>query len=130
MGDLLPFLGPLFILAGLFVVYRAAADLKDNLSPWPVPAESGRGSLINGGIYSSMRHPMYSGLLLGMTGLSLATDSITRLVLTCGLYFVLDAKSDYEESKLIERYGNEYKDYQVEVKGKLIPSGIKELFNR
>ena len=77
-----------------------------------------------------MRHPMYSGLLLGMTGLSLATDSITRLVLTCGLYFVLDAKSDYEETKLIERWGEEYKDYQVEVKGKLIPSGIKELFNR
>ena len=92
-GALAFFLGPSLILAGLFSVYRSAADLQNNLSPWPVPSDpnSGRGSLIDEGIYSYIRHPMYSGVLFGMIGLSLITDSVMRLLLTGALYFVLDA---------------------------------------
>merc|ERR1719491_2218759 len=69
-------LGCLFIVLGLYVVYKSAADLNDNLSPWPVPVDpNGKGSLIKEGIYGQVRHPMYGGLLLGMGGLSLATES-------------------------------------------------------
>jgi protein-S-isoprenylcysteine O-methyltransferase Ste14 len=52
---------------------------------------------------------MYAGSLLGMAGLGLITDSATRLFLTVLLYFVLDAKSDYEETKLMEKFGSKYK---------------------
>lgn len=122
VGDaLFSFIGPLLILAGLVIVYRSAADLKNNLSPWPVPPKSGRGSLIDDGIYAYIRHPMYSGSLAGMIGLAMITDSVPRLVLTLVLYFVLDVKSDYEESKLIETYGSEYEDYQKKVPGKFLP---------
>ena len=126
------FLGPSLILAGLFSVYRSAADLKNNLSPWPVPADpnSGRGSLIDEGIYSYIRHPMYSGVLFGMIGLSLITDSVMRLLLTGALYFVLDAKSDYEETKLIQTYGVSYEDYQRKVQGKFLPPSINNIFTR
>lgn len=120
IGDaLVDLLGPSLILAGLYLVYRSAADLGDNLSPWPVPPK--KGGLVDGGIYSYIRHPMYSGALLGMTGLSLITDSVTRLLLTIALYFVLDAKSEFEESKLIEIYGSSYEDYRSEVKEKFFP---------
>ena len=58
---------------------------------------------------------MYAGLLFGMVGLSILTDSVVRLVLTAVLYFVLDAKSDFEEAKLIETYQEDYKEYQQKV---------------
>ncbi|KAL3800614.1 hypothetical protein HJC23_006076 [Cyclotella cryptica] len=124
-----PLLGSLFLLSGLFVVYRSSADLKNNLSPWPVPIdrESGRGSLVNTGIYSYVRHPMYTGVLLGMVGLSIATDSIVRMILTCALYYVLDRKSEFEEEKLGEVYGEEYEKYKEEVTGKFFPSDFKKV---
>ena len=124
IGDvLISPLGPVLILGGLFLVYRAVFDLKDNLSPRPTPAdpESGRGSLINEGIYSYICHPMYSGSLFGMSGLSLITDSATRFLLTLALSFVLDAKSDFEETKMTEAYGAEYVEYKGKVKSKFIP---------
>ena len=129
---LVSIIGPALIVGGLYLVYRSAADLGDNLSPWPVPADpqSGRGSLINHGIYAYIRHPMYAGALCGMAGLSLVTDSVTRLLLTVALFFVLEAKSGYEETKLVETYGEEYTAYQREVPGKFFPPDItKGMFN-
>lgn len=122
IGDpLITLIGPAMILAGLYLVYSSVADLGNNLSPWPVPAQSGKSSLISEGIYSYIRHPMYAGVLLGMVGLSLLTDSVSRFLLTFALYFVLDAKSDFEESKLLESYGSDYEEYQSKVQGKFIP---------
>jgi protein-S-isoprenylcysteine O-methyltransferase Ste14 len=127
VGDALSFtLGPGLVGVALVVVYKAAVELGTNLSPWPVPADpsTGRGSLVDTGIYSLMRHPMYSGLILGMAGLSVATDSVLRLLLTAALYLVLDAKSNYEEFKLIETYGDEYRAYMDKVKDKIIPFSL------
>ena len=127
VGDALSFtLGPGLVGVGLVLVYKAAVDLGTNLSPWPTPTDpnTGRGSLIDTGIYSLMRHPMYSGLIFGMAGLSVATDSALRLLLTALLYLVLDAKADYEESKLIEIYGNEYLYYMLKVQDKIIPFSL------
>ncbi|KAK1738153.1 protein-S-isoprenylcysteine O-methyltransferase [Skeletonema marinoi] len=131
VGDVVTtILGPVFIIAGLILVYKSAADLKDNLSPWPVATDpkAGRGSLINEGIYSYIRHPMYAGLLLGMTGLSILTDSITRLLLTFALYLVLDAKSDFEEASLVKTYGSDYGEYKAKVKSKFFPLDVNSVF--
>lgn len=129
IGDILTsFLGPSFIVTGLVLVYKSAADLKDNLSPWPVATGPDRGSLISDGIYSYVRHPMYSGLLFGMTGLSIFTDSTFRLMLTFLLYVVLDAKSDFEEASLEKTYGSEYVEYKENVQSKFFPLDIKSIF--
>ena len=123
-------LGPVLILAGLILVYKSAADLKDNLSPWPVATDpkAGRGSLINKGIYAYVRHPMYSGLLMGMCGLSIFTESTTRLLLTTVLYVVLDAKSDFEEASLVDTYGSAYEEYTANVQNKFFPLDVKSIF--
>ena len=112
--------GPLMILLGILLVYRSVIDLNNNLSPWPIPTTE-RGSLVDIGIYSCIRHPMYAGVLLGMIGLSLWTESFLRLLLTILLLLVLDAKSDYEETKLIDTYGSSYEDYMIKVPGKFFP---------
>ena len=131
IGDaFLNILGPIMILAGLVLVYKSAADLGNNLSPWPKPS-AGRGSVIKEGVYAYVRHPLYTGCLVGMTGLSIVTDSATRMLLTLALYFVFDVKSTYEEQKMTEAYGLEYEDYMSEVEGKFIPPDMMNgLFKR
>lgn len=128
----LSFFGPFFIIVGLILVYKSASDLKNNLSPWPVASDPtlGRGSLITDGIYSYIRHPMYAGLLLGMTGLSILTDSTTRLILTLALYLVLEEKSDFEETSLMNRYGSEYSEYKEDVKSKFFPLDMNKIFTK
>ena len=131
LGDgLATFVGPSLIVAGLLLVYRAAADLKDNLSPWPEPADpdAGCGSLVDTGVYAYVRHPMYSGLLSGMVGLGLCTESATRLFLAGMLFLVLDAKADYEETRLARTYGASYEDYRERVRGKFLPSSTNDTF--
>lgn len=132
IGDIVnPIIGPALVLVGFIAVYKASADLDGNLSPWPVPtkAATGKGSLIDTGIYSYVRHPMYTGVLFGMCGLSVITDSVIRMLLTVALYFVLDLKSDYEETKLIEVFGEEYENYRAKVKGKFFPANIANILN-
>ena len=129
----MPFLGDTFIhttglliiLSGLVIVYKTAADLDINLTPWPVPVQ--RGTLVTDGIFQYMRHPMYTGLLLGMVGLSIFTDSVVRLLLMAVLYFILDAKSDFEEEKLVETYQEDYKEYQLKVRSKFFPNNTNNL---
>jgi protein-S-isoprenylcysteine O-methyltransferase Ste14 len=109
------------ILLGIALVYTSVINLKNNLSPWPIPTQQSGSSLVDDGIYSCIRHPMYAGVLLGMIGLSLWTESFLRLLLTILLFLVLDAKSEYEETKLIDTYGLLYEDYMIKVPGKFYP---------
>eukprot|EP01082_Thalassiosira_pseudonana_P005904 g5389.t1 g5389 contig2:444531-445223(-) len=119
-GDFITtFLGPSLLMTGLLIVYKSGTDLKNNLSHWATPTE--QGSLVDTGIYGMMRHPMYTGVLLIFLGLSVATDSAMRMLLTAALYLLLDAKSNYEETKLAEAYGEEYEEYKVKVANKFFP---------
>ena len=113
--------GPAMILLGIILVYTSVIDLKNNLSPWPIPTQQSGSSIVDDGIYSYIRHPMYAGVLVGMIGLSLWTESFLRLLLTILLFLVLDAKSEYEETKLIDTYGLLYEDYMIKVPGKFYP---------
>ena len=113
VGDPLRFvLGPLILVAGLSVAVLSWVDLgSDSLSPFPQPTE--RGTLKTTGIYSQMRHPMYSALLSVMLGLALTTDSVDRLLLTVLLGYLLEVKSDKEEALLMERFGSDYAAFKV-----------------
>ena len=122
-GIILEPIGALMMLVGLAVVYKSAADLQDNLSPWPVPSDKAM-MLVKTGAYRFVRHPMYSGLLLGMAGLSIFTHSFERLLLTGILYFVLDAKSNFEEVALMIAFGGEFEEYKLAVPAKLIPNSL------
>lgn len=74
-----------------------------------------QGNLVAKGIYAHLRHPIYLGVLLIMSGLLLFQPTIPVLVgllvtiayLPFGIYF--------EEQKLIAEFGNTYKLYRTEV---------------
>jgi protein-S-isoprenylcysteine O-methyltransferase Ste14 len=118
------FLGPASILAGMGVAANSVWDLgSDSLSPFPATTSSS--TLKTTGIYQELRHPMYTGLLLIMLGLAIATDSATRLVLTIGLGYLLEIKTTKEEEFLLERFP-EYNDYQEQVPQKFFPKSVMQ----
>jgi protein-S-isoprenylcysteine O-methyltransferase Ste14 len=101
----LPFLsscrsgGPGLLLGGTVIVLKAFGDLgSDSLSPFPSPPKGA--TLKMDGIYQQMRHPMYTGLIMIMAGLAIATDSADRLLLTALLWFLIDIKANKEEGTL------------------------------
>jgi protein-S-isoprenylcysteine O-methyltransferase Ste14 len=91
--------GPGLLLGGTVIVLKAFGDLgSDSLSPFPSPPKGA--TLKMDGIYQQMRHPMYTGLMMIMAGLAIATDSADRLLLTALLWFLIDIKANKEEGTL------------------------------
>lgn len=110
VGALILAAGGAFGTLGLFTLGR-------NLSPFPKPIEGG--SLVTTGVYSIVRHPIYTGLILGTLGWSLLMSAPVGIVLVVALFVFFDLKSRREEVWLMERYP-EYRAYRERVK-KLIP---------
>lgn len=77
-------------------------DLGRNLTPLPRPRSDA--SLVESGIYASIRHPVYGGLILGGIGWSSLTRSLPALGVAVVLAIYLDAKARREEAWLLERY--------------------------
>jgi protein-S-isoprenylcysteine O-methyltransferase Ste14 len=86
------------VLAGLGGVLglRGILDLRDHLTPFPLPREGAR--LVDTGAYHLVRHPMYGGLILG------AIASTPALVGAFALAVVLRLKSGREELWLADRF--------------------------
>lgn len=131
LGNLLSFfLGPVLFLLGLATCLVGVGELGSSLSPWPVPAGNGEGLVTDGLVFGEVRHPIYAGLLCLAVGLSVCTGSAMRLVLTLGLYVLLDIKSDYEEEGLVRKFGQEYVQYRKKVTGKFVPERIGKVLDR
>jgi protein-S-isoprenylcysteine O-methyltransferase Ste14 len=110
--------GPGLMVAGGALVLASLNDLgANNLTPFLSPVSSG--SLVTDGIYSKIRHPIYSGLICLCAGFAILTESAPRLVLTAVLIFLLNVKSDKEEEKLIDKFP-EYAAYRATT-GKFYP---------
>ena len=107
----------LLIIGGVLALY-AVLSLKDNLKPSPKPRIGGH--LVTFGLYSIVRHPAYSGILLAALGVSLWINDLIRLLLTLGLFVFFDAKSSVEERWLEKVYPG-YGNYKKRVTKKFIP---------
>jgi protein-S-isoprenylcysteine O-methyltransferase Ste14 len=78
-------------------------------------------ALIDGGPYRWIRHPIYAGILLMMTGTAVAVGTTASLP---GLFFVFAAatmKIMREEALLNEHFGSVYALYSRKAKRRLIP---------
>lgn len=103
-------LGGLLVFAGLF-------SLGSNLTAVPKPKEDAH--MVEHGAYRWVRHPIYSGIILGAFGLGLLRGGWLSLLYTLILFFFFDVKSRREEEWLREKY-DDYEAYQQRVP-KLIP---------
>ena len=86
--------------------------------------QDGKRSLQTSGIYGVVRHPMYMGDVIWPLGWSLALNALYALALT-PLWLILRLSfSILEEEKLIEKYGDAYREYIRRVKKRIIPGVI------
>ena len=104
-------------LAALVLLAKGLLDLGQQLTPLPYPKDNGQ--LVQTGIYSIVRHPVYSGLILAALSWAIFCVSLSHLVAAAILFIFLDAKANHEEAWLTQKYAD-YADYRQQVK-KLIP---------
>ena len=92
---------------GLLLISRSHRLVLDDVRDEPV--------LVDSGVYSLVRHPMYLGILLVYLGLLSSTLSIVSLCLWMGISLMYDRMATHEERDLIRIFGADYVDYQRRV---------------
>ncbi len=71
--------------------------------------------VIDSGVYGRVRHPMYLGVLLVLLGIILTTLSLITLLLWLIVFIGYNHMASYEERVLIQRFGDDYREYQRRV---------------
>ena len=110
LGLLFGFLGGLLGLFGLL-------SLGTNLTAVPHPKDDA--VLVQTGAYKFVRHPIYSGILLGGIGFAFVVNGTLTFLYVLALFIFFDIKSRREEQWLADKFPN-YTAYQKQVR-KLIP---------
>lgn len=114
---ILDILAILCSLAGVFLAFGGLLKLGSNLTPFPRPIDNGQ--LVQTGVYGIVRHPIYSGVIIGLFGMALIFGSWVGLLCAVVILLFFDAKSRREEKWLVDKYP-EYPAYRTHVR-KLIP---------
>ncbi len=105
------------ITVGGFTATRGVWDLRASFSVFPRPVAGA--PLIESGAYRLIRHPIYSGLVLGAIGWGLVTGSFV-VIGASGLLFLLFAGKSRREEVWLSAEHPEYDAYQRRTK-RLIP---------
>ena len=111
----LPFVlcGLVFFSVSVICGIAGVMALGRNLTPFP--KSSVRTQLVQRGIYSLMRHPLYVAVLCGSVGWALVWQSWPGFVAALVLALFLDAKARREERWLREQF-SDYADYERRVR--------------
>jgi protein-S-isoprenylcysteine O-methyltransferase Ste14 len=110
-GGTLCLVGLAFVLLGSFGLGRR------NLSAFPRPKD--HATLVKSGIFSLVRHPIYSGFIFFSCGWSLLWGSVAAFVATVAVLIFFDLKARREERWLEAKFSG-YAAYKQRIK-KLIP---------
>jgi len=76
--------------------------------------------LIRGGPYAWVRHPIYSGILLAITGTALGRGKPVGLLAVALFWLGFSIKSRMEEKFMLQTFGTDYEEY-TRTTGALVP---------
>lgn len=112
-------LGIVIMIISAWLFYRSHKDLGRN---WSVSLEIREGhSLVKSGVYSTIRHPMYTSIWLWVMGQALLLNNyiagLSGLLFFGLLYFL---RVGQEEKMMENTFGGQYLDYKSHT-GRLIP---------
>ena len=111
-------LGGISLAAGIGMLVWGVASLGRNITPGAEPLATGE--LVTSGAYAHVRHPIYNGVVLVLTGYTLAWSNWTLAMIVGGitvLYF--DAKARAEERWLLRRFPA-YESYMRHVRRRVL----------
>ena len=103
------FLGIPIIIVGLYLASKAHIVFE---TPEP--------KIVETGLYSRVRHPMYLGSILGYMGFWVTTLSLLTLIPLFAVLIGYNYLASVEEQILTEKFGDEYLEYKKKVR-KWIP---------
>lgn len=104
--------------AGVVLGLAASRRLGSALTPTPVPiADAG---LRTDGVYSNVRHPIYSAILLAALGFTVALGSWWTLLALGVLAAFFTVKYHWEDRLLAQEYGTAWQDWAART-GALVP---------
>jgi protein-S-isoprenylcysteine O-methyltransferase Ste14 len=109
----LRWMGGIVLAAGIGILGWGIRSLGQNITPGIEPLATGE--LVTSGAYARIRHPIYTGIVLALTGYTLAWSNWTLALIVGGIvlqYF--DAKARVEERWLISRFPK-YQAYMLHV---------------
>lgn len=86
------------LLVALYAIYEHQRANRQLPNVVPIPKETG--GLITSGLYQWVRHPIYTGVLLGAFGIAVFQWHIMTALLAIALYGLFSVKSRYEENLL------------------------------
>ncbi len=103
--------GVALLVLGLWIFHRSHADLGTN---WSVTLQIRKDhSLVTGGIYRRIRHPMYLGLLLFGVGQVLALPNwLVGPGYLVAMLLVLATRIGPEERMMEEEFGDAWREYR------------------
>lgn len=104
---------------------RIERDVRRRLSArtlvgLPELTGEGTGTLLDDGIFSRVRHPRYYGAAYGVLATALFTNYLAIYVIAAAYGPAIYLVTILEERELVERFGEQYRDYQRRVP-RLIP---------
>ncbi|MBD2328682.1 MAG: hypothetical protein B0A82_13995 [Alkalinema sp. CACIAM 70d] len=104
-------------LVSIVLLVGGVLKLGGNLTPLPHPKDDGE--LVTIGVYSIVRHPIYSGVIFAAIAYSCWRWSLSHAIGAVIFLLFFDQKAKQEESWLKTKF-SDYENYQSRVK-KLIP---------
>jgi protein-S-isoprenylcysteine O-methyltransferase Ste14 len=109
------YVGIFVYIVGAIVVLRSRIQLGRYGDGTPALKEDHR--LLTEGIYNYIRHPLYSGGMIGRIGLGLSIRGYLGTILFVLVYFVIFRKRmEIEEQLLITEFGKEYEEHMKRTK--------------
>jgi len=99
--------GVFFLVLSLYLISKSHKAVFSDKTAKP--------KLINSGVYSLVRHPMYLGILLFCLSFFFFSPSVLSFVVWIAFFVIYEKMTAYEENDLVRIIGKEYISYQNRV---------------
>ena len=116
-------LAALLVIDGVVLAVAGFATLGRDLVVWVAPKAGA--TLRTTGVYRLTRNPIYLGLIVGTAGWVLWRGRLELIVVWLLLAIVLVVKARVEQHRLIDAFGDEYREYAEQTPLLLFRRGIR-----